>query len=133
MPPPSTQPVDADPDVAAAFPSLHAAYPLLAALALWPGGAPRRVGCRFAAALPSGAVWFSVVYLGSSTSDRRARRIVFAAGTWLIMTKILVPRVPSLQRRSQLRDLLPARRTPAARTSAVPAAQEETAAPQGSG
>ena len=25
-----------DPDVAAAFPSLHAAYPLLAALALWP-------------------------------------------------------------------------------------------------
>ena len=24
-----------DPDVAAAFPSLHAAYPLLAALALW--------------------------------------------------------------------------------------------------
>jgi PAP2 superfamily len=37
-----------DPDVAAAFPSLHAAYPLLAALALWPvarrGGRFRLVG-----------------------------------------------------------------------------------------
>ncbi len=49
-----------DPDVAAAFPSLHAAYPLLAALALWP---VTRRGAAAAFAW-SGLVWFSVVYLG---------------------------------------------------------------------
>jgi hypothetical protein len=45
-----------DPDVAAAFPSLHAAYPLLAALALWPA-ARRGAVAAFAW---SGMVWFSV-------------------------------------------------------------------------
>jgi membrane-associated phospholipid phosphatase len=83
-----------DPDVAAAFPSLHAAYPLLAALALWP---VTRRGAMAAFAW-SGAVWFSVVYLGQHYVTDVLGGIAFAAGTWLVMTKIVVPRVPSLCR-----------------------------------
>jgi membrane-associated phospholipid phosphatase len=112
-----------DPDVAAAFPSLHAAYPLLAALALWPV-ARRGAVAAFAW---SGMVWFSVVYLGQHYVTDVLGGIVFAAGTWLIMTKILVPRIPSLQRRPARG---PALSTPDASRPdiAVPAAQEETAA-----
>jgi len=82
-----------DPDTAAAFPSLHAAYPLLAALALRPV-------TRRAAALAlawSAAVWFSVVYLGQHYVTDVAGGIVLAAGTWLIMTKVAVPHVPALR------------------------------------
>jgi membrane-associated phospholipid phosphatase len=49
-----------DPNRYAAFPSLHAAFPVLAALYVW--GAYRKVAallCVWAA-----CVWFSVVYLG---------------------------------------------------------------------
>ena len=81
--------------MAAAFPSLHAAYPLLAALALWPVARRGAVAAAFAW---SGMVWFSVVYLGQHYVTDVLGGIVFAAGTWLIMTKVLVPRVPSLQR-----------------------------------
>jgi membrane-associated phospholipid phosphatase len=84
-----------DPDTAAAFPSLHAAYPLLAALALWPvarrGAALALVWCA--------AVWFSVVYLGQHYVTDVLGGIVFALGTWLVMTQFLVPAVPSLQHR----------------------------------
>ncbi|MDQ2812821.1 MAG: phosphatase PAP2 family protein [Actinomycetota bacterium] len=83
-----------NPDAAAAFPSLHSAYPLLAALALWPvtrrGSALGYAWCA--------AVWFSVVYLGQHYVTDVIAGIIFALGTWLIVTKILVPRVPSLQR-----------------------------------
>jgi len=82
-----------DPDAAAAFPSLHSAYPLLAALALWPVS-------RRAAALAftwSAAVWFSVVYLGQHYVTDVIGGIAFALGAWLIMTQILVPMVPSLR------------------------------------
>jgi membrane-associated phospholipid phosphatase len=82
-----------DPDAVAAFPSLHSAYPLLAALALWPVS-------RRAAALAftwCGAVWFSVVYLGQHYVADVLGGIAFALGAWLIMTQILVPMVPALQ------------------------------------
>jgi membrane-associated phospholipid phosphatase len=84
-----------DPDASAAFPSLHAAYPLLAALALWPvtrrGAALAFTWCA--------AVWFSVVYLGQHYVTDVIGGIVFAVLTWMIMTYILVPMVPSLQHR----------------------------------
>jgi membrane-associated phospholipid phosphatase len=82
-----------NPDAAAAFPSLHAAYPLLAALALWP---VTRRGAAFAFAW-SAAVWFSVVYLGQHYVTDVLGGIVFALATWLVMTQILVPIIPSLQ------------------------------------
>jgi len=83
-----------DPDAAAAFPSLHAAFPLLAALALWP--ATRR-GAALAFAW-SAAVWFSVVYLGQHYVTDVIGGIAFALGAWLVMTQVLVPVVPALQR-----------------------------------
>jgi membrane-associated phospholipid phosphatase len=84
-----------NPDAAAAFPSLHAAYPLLAALALWP---VTRRGAAVAFAW-SAAVWFSVVYLGQHYVSDVLGGIAFALGAWLIMTYVLVPMIPSLQHR----------------------------------
>jgi len=84
-----------DPDASAAFPSLHAAYPLLAALALWPvtrrGAALAFTWCA--------AVWFSVVYLGQHYVTDVLGGIVFAVVTWGIMMRFVVPRVASLQHR----------------------------------
>ena len=84
-----------NPDPAAAFPSLHAAYPLLAALALWPvtrrGSAAALVWCA--------AVWFSVVYLGQHYVTDVLAGIALAVGTWLVMMQVLVPRIPSLRHR----------------------------------
>ena len=84
-----------DPDTAAAFPSLHAAFPLLAALALWP---VTRRGAAVAFAW-SAAVWFSVVYLGQHYVTDVIGGIIFAAATWMIMTQFVVPLVPVLQHR----------------------------------
>ena len=82
-----------DPDPAAAFPSLHAAYPLLAALALWP---VTRRGAALAFAW-SAAVWFSVVYLGQHYVTDVIGGIVLAVGAWMIMTQVVVPLVPALR------------------------------------
>jgi len=82
-----------DPDLAAAFPSLHAAYPLLAALALRP---VTRRGAALAFAW-SAAVWFSVVYLGQHYVTDVIGGIVLALGTWMIMTEVVVPLVPALR------------------------------------
>jgi membrane-associated phospholipid phosphatase len=82
-----------DPDSAAAFPSLHAAFPLLSALALWP---VTRRGAALALAW-SAIVWFSVVYLGQHYVTDVIGGIAFAIGTWLIITKLVAPLVPALR------------------------------------
>ena len=82
-----------NPDDAAAFPSLHAAFPLLSALALWP---VTRRGAAAAFAW-SAAVWFSVVYLGQHYVTDVLGGIAFALAAWLVTTQVLVPMVPSLQ------------------------------------
>jgi hypothetical protein len=51
---------DRDHNVDAEFPSLHAAFPLIATLHVWPGG--RRLGVPLAAWTM--VVWVAVVYLG---------------------------------------------------------------------
>ena len=96
--------------------------------ALWPVA---RRGAMAAFAW-SGAVWFSVVYLGQHYVTDVIAGIVFAVGTWLVMTKILVPRVPSLRRRPIQ---APALSAPDSGNPdmAAPAAREETAVPRGSG
>jgi membrane-associated phospholipid phosphatase len=83
-----------DPDPAAAFPSLHAAFPLLSALALWP---LTRRGAALALTW-SAIVWFSVVYLGQHYVTDVIGGIAFAIGTWLIITKLAAPMVPALRR-----------------------------------
>ena len=82
--------LDANP--VAAFPSLHGAYPLLGALALWT--VSRRAGVL--TLLWCGAVWFSVVYLGQHYIIDVLGGIVFAAGSWAVITHLVVPRVPVL-------------------------------------
>jgi membrane-associated phospholipid phosphatase len=89
-----------DPDSAAAFPSLHAAFPLLSALALWP--VTRRGGAL--ALAWSAVVWFSVVYLGQHYITDVIGGIAFAIGTWLIVTKLVVPLVPALRRQPAAHD-----------------------------
>jgi len=81
-------------DPAAAFPSLHAAYPLLAALALWP---VTRRGAALALAWTL-AVWFSVVYLGQHYVTDIIGGIAFAVGTWMVLTQLAAPLVPALRR-----------------------------------
>ena len=83
-----------NPDPAAAFPSLHAAYPLLAALALWP---VTRRGAALALAWTL-AVWFSVVYLGQHYVTDIIGGIAFAVGTWMVLTQLAAPLVPALRR-----------------------------------
>jgi membrane-associated phospholipid phosphatase len=82
-----------DPDATAAFPSLHAAFPLLAALALWP---VTRRGAALALAW-SAVVWFSVVYLGQHYVTDVIGGILLAAGTWIVMTRLVGPAVPALR------------------------------------
>ena len=84
-----------NPDPVAAFPSLHAAYPLLGALALWP---VTRRGAGLALAW-SAAVWFSVVYLGQHYVTDILGGIVFAAGAWLAVARLAPRFVPALRSR----------------------------------
>jgi membrane-associated phospholipid phosphatase len=89
-----------DPDSAAAFPSLHAAFPLLAALALWQ---VTRRGAALALAW-SAVVWFSVVYLGQHYVTDVIGGIAFAIVTWVITVKLVSPRVPALRRQPAVSD-----------------------------
>jgi membrane-associated phospholipid phosphatase len=85
-----------DPDPTAAFPSLHAAFPVLSALALW------RVNRRIAILgfVWSAVVWFSVVYLGQHYVTDVIGGILLALASWFVMTQIAVPVVPALQDRA---------------------------------
>ena len=82
-----------NPDAVAAFPSLHAAYPFLAFLALRPVY-PRASWLMAAWTL---AVVFSIVYLGEHWVVDAIGGIVFAALSWTVLMRVLVPRVRLLQ------------------------------------
>jgi membrane-associated phospholipid phosphatase len=90
---PYFQRLDADP--VAAFPSLHAAYPTLGALALW------QVSRRTALFMVPWclAVWFSVIFLGQHYLIDVTGGIILAAATWAIMMFVVVPRVAAFRPR----------------------------------
>jgi len=90
---PYFQRLDADP--VAAFPSLHAAYPTLGALALW------QVSRRTALVMVPWclAVWFSVVFLGQHYVIDVTGGIILAVATWAVMTYVVTPRVRALRDR----------------------------------
>jgi membrane-associated phospholipid phosphatase len=87
---PYFQRLDADP--IAAFPSLHAAYPTLGALALW------QVNKRTAYFTVPWCfiVFFSVVFLGQHYAIDVLGGIAVAAVTWLVINRLVVPHVPAL-------------------------------------
>jgi hypothetical protein len=76
----------------AAFPSLHAAYPTLGALALW------QVNRRTAYFTVPWCfiVFFSVVFLGQHYAIDVFGGIAVAVATWLIMNYLVVPHVRAL-------------------------------------
>ncbi|GAC1338238.1 MAG: phosphatase PAP2 family protein [Candidatus Dormibacteria bacterium] len=82
-----------NPNPVAAFPSMHAAYPLLGALALW------RISRRgaYLALAWSCLVWFSVVYLGEHYVVDVLGGVALALATWALLTRLLVPRLAALQ------------------------------------
>jgi len=90
---PYFQRLDADPT--AAFPSLHAAYPMLGALALW------QVSRRTALFMVPWclAVWFSVVFLGQHYVIDVTGGIILAIATWTVMMLFVTPRVRALRDR----------------------------------
>ena len=82
-----------NPNPVAAFPSMHAAYPLLGALALW---RISRRGALIALAWCC-LVWFSVVYLGEHYAVDVIAGIVVAVVTWVLMLRVIAPRVSALR------------------------------------
>jgi len=69
---------DVSPDPVAAFPSLHAAYPILAYLCL------RRVAgpAKWLALAYTAAAWFSIIYLGDHYLIDIAGGVVYAGAAW---------------------------------------------------
>jgi membrane-associated phospholipid phosphatase len=84
-----------DPDVVAAFPSLHAAFPFLSFLALRPVY-PR---ASWIAAVWTLSVCFSVVYLGEHWAVDVFGGLLFAAACWFAVMRFLVPHVKALRGR----------------------------------
>ncbi len=78
-----------DADKVAAFPSLHAAYPTLGALALW------RMNRRSAYFTVPWCfiVFFSVIFLGEHYAIDVLGGIAVAVATWLVMTHLIAPHV----------------------------------------
>lgn len=101
-----------NPNPVAAFPSLHAAFPFLAFLALR-RSFPR--GAWFALAW-SIAVAFSVVYLGEHYVIDVIAGALLAAASWWVMMRVAVPRVRLFQR-----PVAPAPAAPLATPEKVPA------------
>ncbi|HEY2276869.1 MAG TPA: phosphatase PAP2 family protein [Streptosporangiaceae bacterium] len=81
-----------DADRVAAFPSLHAAYPTLGALALW------RMNRKTAFFTVPWCfiVFFSVIFLGEHYAIDVLGGIAVAVGTWLAMNYLVFPHVKSL-------------------------------------
>ena len=84
-----------NPNPVAAFPSLHAAFPFLGFLALR-RVYPRASWVAFGWCL---AVWFSVVFLGEHWAVDVIGGVVLAGLSWLVMMRVVVPRVGVLQHR----------------------------------
>jgi PAP2 superfamily len=82
-----------DSNPTAAFPSLHAAYPLLGAFAL--SRVDRRAGAL--TLFWCCAVWFSIVFLGEHYVVDALGGIALATASWVIMNRLVVPRVPALR------------------------------------
>jgi membrane-associated phospholipid phosphatase len=87
-----------DADTVASFPSLHAAYPTLGALALW------QVNRRTAIFMVPWclAVWFTVVFLGQHYVIDVLGGVILAVVTWAVMDYLVVPRVRAFQPRPLL-------------------------------
>ena len=81
-----------NPNPTAALPSLHAAFPFLAFLALRPVY-PRAAWLALAWAV---LVWFSVVYLGEHYVVDVIAGVAFAAVAWTVMVRAIAPRVRAL-------------------------------------
>lgn len=82
-----------NPNQVAAMPSLHAAFPLLGALAL------RRVS-PWASRVALGwsvLVWFCVVYLGEHYVVDVLAGILFAGLSWTALVRLAIPRIVALQ------------------------------------
>ncbi len=81
-----------DADRLAAFPSLHAAYPTLGALALW------RMNRRTAFFTVPWCllVWFSVIFLGQHYAIDVIGGILLAVFSWLVMTYLIAPHLKAL-------------------------------------
>jgi membrane-associated phospholipid phosphatase len=86
-----------NPNPVAAFPSLHAAYPLLGFLMLR-RAYPRAAWIVFGWCL---VVWFSVVYLGEHYFVDVLAGIALVALTELVMNHVVIPRVPALRERGE--------------------------------
>lgn len=84
-----------NPNPVAAFPSLHSAYPFLSFLALR-AVYPRAAWVAFAWTV---LVAFSVVYLGEHWAIDVFGGWLFAGLCWLVLMRLVVPRVKSLQTR----------------------------------
>jgi len=82
-----------NPNPVAAFPSLHAAFPFVSFLALR-GVYPRAAWIAFGWCV---LVWFSVVYLGEHYAVDVFGGVLLAALTWLVLMRLVVPRVRVLQ------------------------------------
>jgi membrane-associated phospholipid phosphatase len=81
-----------DADRVAAFPSLHAAYPTLGALALWRMNR-RTVYFTVPWCL---IVWFSVIFLGEHYAIDVIGGVALAVVSWLVMTYLIAPHVKAL-------------------------------------
>jgi membrane-associated phospholipid phosphatase len=82
-----------NPNPVAAFPSLHAAFPMLGFFALY-RPYPRAAWIAFAWCL---LVWFSVVFLGEHYVVDVIGGVVLAAVSWLVMMRVAVPRIRALR------------------------------------